>query len=216
MTFELPHMFGKNTFLFKQNFSRPFARLQLRLPKFNFNKIIPFLLLGIIVLIIISIGVKNLGKKVTPDADARIEIKNSKATQQINREFSFPLKDDKGKVVTTIKYTIESAELRDEIVVKGQRATSVQGRTFLIIPLKINNDYSKGIEIQAKDYIRLVLNGKDTELLAADIHSDPVTVQALSTKQTRIGFPINDTDRNLILKVGELSGTKEDIVLTIQ
>lgn len=215
LTFALPNGIEKKIFALKQNFSRPLARLRLRLPKFNAKKWLPILLLILIVVGVIGYTARAAYSAITAP-DARIEIQNAKASQQINREFSFPLKDEKGNTVTTIKYTIEAAELRDEIIVKGQRATSVQGRTFLIIPLKIANDYSQAIEIQAKDYVRLVVNGKDTEFLAADIHNDPVTVQALSTKQTRLGFPINDTDKNLVLKVGELSGTKEDIVLTLQ
>lgn len=170
----------------------------------------------LLVFILVALGaaisiIRNGGS-----GDSRIQVQNAKATQAINKEFSFPLKDDKGKVVTTIKYTVEAAEIRDEIIVKGQRATAVKGRTFLIIPLKITNDYSQGIEIQAKDYIRLVVNDRETEQLAADIHNDPVTVQALSTKLTRLGFPINDTDKNLSLRVGELNGQKETIALTLK
>lgn len=208
-------MFGRNIFLLKQNFSRPLAKLQLRFPKFNLKKILPKVILGVIVLGVIA-GAIALGRKSTKADDSRVEVQSAKATQSLNKEFSFDLKDDKGNVVTTIKYTVEAAELRDEIIVKGQRASSVKGRTFLIIPLKITNDYNQAIEIQAKDYLRLVVNGKETEQLAADIHNDPVTVQALSTKQTRLGFPINDTDTNLSLHIGELNGAKEAIELSLK
>lgn len=196
---------------FLQFVSRPLGAIRFQFRR-NPKMLIPKILLVLVILLAVGISVNAL-RKAKP-GDSRIQIKNAKATQSINKEFSFPLKDERGKVVTTITYTIESAELRDEIVVKGQRASSVKGRTFLIVPIKINNTYTSAIEIQSKDYIRLIVNGNEKELLAADIHNDPVAVQASSTKQTRLGFPINDTDKNLVLRVGELNGEKQDIALT--
>lgn len=145
----------------------------------------------------------------------RVEVKGAKAAQDLNREFTFPLKDDKGKEVSKIKFVVERAELRDEIIVKGQRATAVKGRTFLIITLKITNEHNQPIEIDTRDYIRLSVNGNESELLAPDIHNDPVEVQAISTKYTRVGFPINDSDRNLVLLVGEINGEKQKIALEL-
>lgn len=186
----------------------------MRFPKIHVRKILVPLL---VVMVIGGIGfIVKKSRSNSKSGDSRIEIMNAKATQSIQKEFAFPLKDAKGEVLTTIKYTIESAELRDEIVVKGQRASAVKGRTFLIIPIKITNEYKQSIDMQSKDYIRLTVNGNVGELLAPDIHNDPVTVQALSTKSTRVGFPINDTDTKLTLVVGELNGDKQAIELTLK
>jgi len=103
----------------------------------------------------------------------------------------------------------------DEIVVKGQRATAIRGRTFLILTLKITNGYTRPIEIDTKDYVRLSVNGNRDEWLAPDIHNDPVLVQATSTKFTRVGFPVYDSDSDLLLRVGEIEGKKEFIELSI-
>src|SRR3989344_3040507 len=130
-----------------------------------------------------------------------------------NKEFLFPLKNDKGEEVAKLKYLIEKAELRDEIVVKGQRAKAIKGRTFLILNLKIANEFNQSIEIKSRDYVRLSVNGNKDEWLAPDIHNAPVEVQAISTKYTRIGFPINDTDHDLVIRVGEINGDKEEIAL---
>lgn len=145
--------------------------------------------------------------------DQRIEILGAKATIDLNREFEFPLRTAEGVEVSKIKYTIEKAELRDEIIVKGQRATAVKGRTFLILNLKITNNFDQAIEIPTKNYVRLTRNNNNQELLAPDIHNDPVEIQAISTKLTRIGFPINDSDTNLKLHLGEIAQEKQIIEL---
>jgi len=185
-----------------------------RAPKRNIRRFLPITLLIIIVLGVIALAVKTI-QGINTSQDPRIEVRAPKASQTIAKEFSFPLVDSKGKEITRIKYTVDAAELRDEIIVKGQRASSVRGRTFLIIPIKITNEFDKALEIQAKDYIRLVVNNNDKELRAADVHSDPVTVQALSTKPARLGFAINDTDTGIKLIVGELNGTKETIEISL-
>lgn len=135
-------------------------------------------------------------------------IRDAIATLPLNKEFKFPLKDEKSETVGEIKYFIENAEIRDEIVIKGRKASAVKGRTFLILNLKIVNDSNKTISMSTKDYVRLSVNGNETELLAPTIHNDPVVVDAISTKPTRIGFAINESDKNLKIKVGEIKGEK--------
>lgn len=141
-------------------------------------------------------------------------IQKPSATTPINRELSFPIKDEKGQTISQLKFSLTDAQLTNEIIVKGQKATSVAGRQFLIVNLKIVNDSNKKIQIDTRDYLRLSVNGNQQELLAPDIHNDPVEVQALSTKYTRLGFPINVSDNQLKLKVGEINGDKTDIDLS--
>lgn len=146
--------------------------------------------------------------------DNRVVIEKPKKLQQLNKVFSFPLRDQNGKEVSKFTYEVQNAELRDEIIVKGQKASAVKGRTFLIVNLKITNNYDRNIQLNVKDFIRLTTGGSN-EKLAADIHNDPVDVQAISTKYTRVGFPINDTDKDLKLQIGEISGNKQTINLSL-
>ena len=139
----------------------------------------------------------------------------AKETKTINKEIEFPIRYSKGNEVNKLKYKIETAGLYDSIIVKGQRARAVQGRNFLILNLKLTNQYTQAIEIKTSDYVRLSVNNKN-EFLAPDIHNDPVAVQPISTKYTRIGFPINDSDKNLMLRIGEIKGKKETIKLSFQ
>jgi hypothetical protein len=143
-------------------------------------------------------------------------IKEAKATQSLNKEFKFPLKNEKGETLGEIKYVLENAEIRDEIIVKGKRATAVSGREFLVFNVKVTNDTNQTISMNTKDYVRLFINGNENEPLSPSIHNDPVVVDAISVKSTRIGFAVNESDRKLQVKVGEIKGNKESIDLELK
>ncbi len=143
-------------------------------------------------------------------------IREALATMALNNEFKFPLKDDKNETVGEIKYIIENAELRDEIVIKGRKASAVEGRVFLVLNLKIVNDSNKTISMTTKDYVRLFVNGNESEPLSPSIHNDPVVVDAISVKPTRIGFAINKSDKDIKIKVGEIKGEKTTIDLNFK
>jgi len=187
----------------------------------NTNKVKKtFLLLGaLVVLIIIAVAVKSgISKSRTgllsgSTLGDQVEINSPLKITEINREFSFPLNDSKGKEVSNIKYVIQRVELQNEIIVKGQKATAVKGRLFLIVYLKITNEYSQKVQMNTKDYVRLSVNGNQVEWLAPDIHNDPVEIQAQSTKVTRLGFPISESDTKLLLRIGQINGDKQMIEL---
>lgn len=138
----------------------------------------------------------------------------AKSSMNINRTFDFPITNDSGNKVGEFKYTINNAELRNQIVVKGQKATAIKGRTFLILNLKIDNPTDERVEINARNYIRLSINDS-SELYAPDIHNDPIEVQAKSVKETRVGFAINNSYKKLQLQVGEISGNKTSVDLKL-
>jgi hypothetical protein len=148
-------------------------------------------------------------------SDPRAIVSGAKASNEVNKDFGFPVNDSSGKEITRLKFKLQNAELRDEIIVNGKRATSVKGRTFLILTLKITNDSDNSLQIHVSDYFRLTVNGQNGEFMAPEIHSDPVLVQSISTKSTRVGFPINDTDKDKVLWVGEIKGEKQRVDLSI-
>lgn len=193
--------------------------------KFNFNRkqVIPALAIVAGLALVVVIG-GNLINTLTGNSRASTPILSSNyrprvpkpiAEQEINKVFDFSLKDQSGREISIIKYKILNATLQDEIIVQGKRNVAVQGRVFLILNLKIDNNYQQGIRINSKDYVRLRMNN-GIELLAPEIHNDPVEVQAISTKYTRIGFAINETDNNLVLQTGEINGPKENITLDLR
>lgn len=136
------------------------------------------------------------------------------AEQPVNQEFSFALKNQAGEEVGRLRYIIEKAELRNEILVQGKKATALPGRAFLLFNIKIENPINQGIKLNTRDYLRLTSIGGSGEWLAPEIHNDPVEVQAISTKYTRVGFPVDSNYSEFILQVGELNGEKTQVPLT--
>lgn len=180
------------------------------------SKKVLVLLLGFLILLSLGIyvgfprsGPAEETKTLGLNTDDRIEVKPPRAAQDVNQTIEIPLEED----YFPLLLEIQKAELRDEVIIQGKRANTITGRTFLILTLKIVNDNSTTLSLNTRNFIRLSVNGNESEWLAPDIHNDPVEVQASSTKYTRLGFPLNDTDSNLTLRAGKLEGDKITILL---
>lgn len=190
-------------------------------PKFNFNKkkILKIAFPLVIAVIIVS-GIAMFVNSIpdaqsTPDTQVSSNKPEIIATKNINKLMAFPLRDEKGKEVGKYEYEITSAELRNRIIVQGRGANAIDGRVFLIFNLKLKNSIDKSLQLNTRDYVRVVVVSNPNEKLAADIHNDPVEVQAISTKYTRIGLAINESDSKKPIKVqiGEIGGAKQEIEL---
>jgi len=189
-----------------------------KFPRFN-KKLLLKIVLPLLIILIFSAVLINLIRNlsglqsVSNESVLSVSIPKPVAQENLNKSFKFPLKDEDGENAGTFDYVIENAELRKQIVVKGQRATSVEGRIFLILNLKITNNLDKAIQLNTRDYVRIVVNNNDAELLAADIHNDPVEVQAISTKYTRLGLAISEENAKnpITIQVGEIDGEKQTI-----
>ena len=183
----------------------------------KFKKFLPALILLVIVIGVLALTTKFIQSAFSGQSgrisDGRIELKEARGKMPINKTYEFPIVDDKGKEVTRLKFFLDAAELRDEIILNGQKATLIKGKTYLIVTVKLTNKSDKFINMKVRNYVRLGLNNNNDDWAAAEVYNDPVEIQPLSTKQTRLGFPINDSDRNWILKVGDLDGKKENIPL---
>lgn len=184
--------------------------------KKSLRVILPLLFLVVLVLVI-RIAIKSVSSSAqTPTVNSQLVLAKPTATENINKPFTFTLKDSNGKDAGSFTFIIKSAELDRQIIVQNKPLVAVAGREFLILNLKIVNKLDKGININTRDYIRLSSNNDTSDWLAPEIHNDPVGVQAISTTYTRVGFPIYTTDKHLLLQVGEINGKKQRIPLNIQ
>lgn len=198
------------------NFQTPnLSKYNLNIPRSIKRNHFIYSVIAVLLVIAFLAGKQFSGNSANGSLGGKTEAPKALATQELNKEFSFPLKDDKGKEVAKISYLVESANLQDAFIYQGKVATAVKGRSFLIFNLKITNPYTKTIEINAKDYLRVKVNNS-SEQLAPEIHNDPVQIQANSTKYTRIGLPINDSDKNMVLLIGELQGQKQKVNLDLK
>lgn len=145
----------------------------------------------------------------------KIQLSQPVATQTINRTFAFPVLDKSGnKPITTFQYKIDTAELRNEVVINGSKYHPIKGKTFLILTLDITNNYTQDLQIQPRDYVRVTVNNS-SEKLAPDLYNQSVDVQAISTMHTDLGLAIDTNARNIKLLVGQITGSKETIPLTL-
>jgi hypothetical protein len=178
----------------------------------NSKKILSIIIPLIVIIILVTIAVQTVKQSRQPQS-VNAESSNSGILDatEVNKPFSFPLTDEAGKKIGEFSYEVQQAELRNEIILKGQPAYAASGRVFLIVNLELKNDLKQGLQINSRDYVRLSVNGNKNDLLAPEIHNDPVEVQAISTKFTRIGFAINSKDKDFVLIVGEIDGDKQEI-----
>ena len=139
----------------KESFSK--TRNGFKKPNMKLPKQAIFIAVIILIAAAVIIAVKNIPSGSQTAANiTKPAAPSAKATQVINKEFSFPIKDADGKELSKIKYLIESASIQDEVLIKNERARAVAGRTFLILNIKITNSYKQGIQINSKDYIKPV------------------------------------------------------------
>ena len=191
---------------------------------FKKSPLVPGLIVVVIIVIISIVGINNSHKSAGSNAQPAVAgattqqatVAKPVATETLNKSFQFPLKDATGKTVSNINYEIQSAEFDNQIIIKGQMATAVAGKTFLVLNLKIDNNYDKAVQLNTRDYVRLIVDGNTDEKLAADIHNDPVDVEAISTKFTRLGFPIDSNSKSLALEVGQIDGPKQSVQLNLK
>lgn len=169
----------------------------------------------ILVLFIFFAGSKFISSRSSKKQVLGTSTQAPQKQQSINKDFTFPVATGADGNPINMKFTVQDASINNQIVVQGQNATAVAGRTFLIVTLKIANSFNQSIQINTRDYVRLSVNKDENTWLAPDIHNDPVEVQAISTKFTRVGFAINTSDKNLVLQIGEIKGDKQKIPLNL-
>lgn len=175
---------------------------------FKNSKFIPFVIVGILFLLLLGAGLKKvLSQPASPVTkttnDGRVELRKPIATESIKKGFSFPLKDN-GKQISTIKMLVQNVELRDQIIIQGKVANTTVGKNVLIVNLELTNNFTKPVQINSRNYFRLMKNN-DGKLYDPKIHNDPIDVQPVSTTDTRIGFTVADTDHDFVLRVGDVT-----------
>lgn len=194
---------SKSAFVIKANLKKPEVK----------KKIGKFVLLAIVVLIVLA-GIRFvLSRPASTSGQQLGATTQNTLTTSIEREFSFKVYDKNKKLADPVKYVITTAQLTNQIIIQGQKATAVSGRNFLIINLKLVNEFNDSLFLNTRNYVRIQPAGT-ADKLAPEIHNDTVEVQPLSTKLTRVGLPVDEGTRDFTLFVGELDGEKTEIPIS--
>ena len=134
------------------------------------------------------------------------------AEKDLDYTFSFTASDAQGYAAGNVNFLITKAEKTKEVLVQGRPANAKGEKAFLVLNIEIENADTQDRYIAPVDYLRLV--GEDGKLFAADIHSEVVKVQPISTKITRVGFVINESENYFNFQIGELNADKQNIEVT--
>lgn len=177
----------------------------------------PKFVIFIAVIIVLGLLFTNISssKSQNSASETKMSVSDVRSTQDLYKDFEYPIKNAKGVEIGKTKFSFTTAEFRDQLIIKGKKTSSTKGRTFLVLNIKISNSMDNSIQVNSRDYVRLSVNGNEAEWLAPDVHNDPVEIQAISTKQTRLAFLVNESDTKFVLQIGEIKGTKEKVELTI-
>lgn len=131
----------------------------------------------------------------------------------LNKKIEIPIRSSSGaatgeKLVVNLT-TIDRAK---KILIQGKPATARDGKMFIILNLEIDNVTRNQLTVRPVDFIRFVNEGKS---FAPDVHNDAVKVEPVSIKRTRVGFVTDESQKDYKFLIGEISGDKQTIEVTI-
>lgn len=132
----------------------------------------------------------------------------------VNRKFEIQIKTKDGKETgEKLLITVTSIEKTDNILIQNKPAKTKAGKTFLIINLEIQNDTKKQLKVKPVDMVRLI--GNDGRNYAPDVHNNEVSSEPISLKRTKVGYVVDEVQKNFKLLIGEVRGTQETIEIEI-
>lgn len=177
------------------------------------RKFIKLLFGLLVILLVLLLGSRIISKaglfqKTTEKVNEEALVK---ATVDIGKSFTFQAQKIKKKGTEDVKFTLASAELKDQIRVKGVPKNADSGRQFLLLRLEIENSSTDELSITPSDLIRLVR--EEGKMFAPDFHNATVIIDPLSVRKDLVSFVVPTTEKNFNFLVGELDGDKETVIV---
>lgn len=166
-------------------------------------------------LIAIVLGYKIVSRKTSEATPPKqIESANSQKVT-VNREFEFLISaiNDQGQFIAKkegkIKFILSEAELKKEIKVKNETRKALEGQTYLIVRIELQNNTPDRLAIISSKYIRLI--GLEDKKFSPDFHNAMVAIDPLSVRRDIVAYIVNEDSKNFSFQVGELEGDKQAI-----
>lgn len=107
-----------------------------------------------------------------------------------------------------VKFTITTAEKKDQLKVKNTGTKATSGKDYLLLRLEIDNPSTERIKFMSSDFIRLVAGDKK---YAPDFHNGVINLDPISTRKDLVAFSVGEETKKFIFQIGELSKDKETI-----
>jgi len=132
----------------------------------------------------------------------------------IGSRFEVPIrKEDGTETPDKLIMNLTTAESSKRILIQGKPATSRDGKTFILINFEVENSTSNQLTVRPVDFIRLTDNENRT--FAPDVHNNDVAVEPISIKKTRVGFVVDENQKEFKFLVGEINGEKKEVVVKL-
>jgi len=130
----------------------------------------------------------------------------------IGSRFEVPIrKEDGTETADKLIINLTTAESSKRILIQGKPATSRDTKTFILINFEVENSTSNQLTVRPVDFIRLTDNEGRT--FAPDVHNNDVAVEPISIKKTRVGFVVDEHQKEFKFLVGEINGPKKEVVV---
>lgn len=126
----------------------------------------------------------------------------------INRSYETVARtQERLKTDGNFKLRVTNAEFADFILVQGKKATPIDGKTFLVINMEIENPYRVELYAFPVDFFRLVR--EDGSKFAPSVHQGTVQVRPESTKKSNVGFVVEPKEKKFKIEIGQVGEPKE-------
>ena len=134
----------------------------------------------------------------------------------INQDFSVQARTkDKLRVRDTdLLVTLTNTTINNTLLIQGKRASTREGKTFLIINMEVENQFKVPLYIFPIDLLRLVR--EDGKRIAPSVHQGTVEVRPVSTKKSNVGFVIDPNEKDFNIEVGEVNRDKQVIEISFK
>lgn len=172
--------------------------------------------LAVIVLVIV-LGVwfftRSRGNSTSANGEETF-VSNGGPTAPIGKKIAFPIRNQDGKTTgnnLTVNFT--NLERTSNVIYNGRPLVARESKDFIVVNMEIENATKDRLTVRPVDFIRLVdASGKN---YAADFQTSAIKVEPLSTKRTRTIFIVDENQKDLRFLIGEISGNRETVEVTI-
>lgn len=132
----------------------------------------------------------------------------------INRKIEIPIRSSTGTVTgEKLAINLSTIDKSNRILIQGKPATARAGKTFIILNLEIDNSTKNQLTVRPVDFIRL--QDSEGRSFASDVHNESVKAEPVSIKRTRVGFVVDENQKNFKFLIGEITGEKQTVEVSI-